>query len=167
MDSEWFDQGIYDRTQSLTPSLYARRALSFNETCDVEGQSRQQSLFAQIQGAINFGFVDLKEEGIILRKVAIAYAVLITFMLIGKLFSVSMISEGAFGICLFILFFGGIAAFIIRISSGIFTLRGSLDSSIQMLQVELDSMGHCFSEPFQQLRNFETLMKAIKKAFKL
>ena len=40
MDNEWFDQGIYDKTQSLTPSLYARRALWFNETCDAEGQSR-------------------------------------------------------------------------------------------------------------------------------
>ena len=78
-----------------------------------------------------------------------------------------MISEGAFGICLFIIFFGGIAAFIIRISSGIFKLTGSLDSSIQMLQVELDSMGHCFKEPFQQLKNFEILMNAMKRAFKL
>ena len=41
MENEWFDQFIYDRTQNLKPSLYARRALWFNQTCDVEGQSRQ------------------------------------------------------------------------------------------------------------------------------
>jgi hypothetical protein len=74
--------------------------------------------------------VDLREDGIILRKVAIAYAVLITFLLIGKGCSASMLNEtGAFGFCLFIIFFGAIAAFIFRISSGIFKMPESLDSS--------------------------------------
>ena len=41
MDNEWFDPLIYDRSQNLTPSLYARKALWFDETCDIEGQSRQ------------------------------------------------------------------------------------------------------------------------------
>lgn len=92
----------------------------------------------------------MKEEGIILRKVAIAYAVLVTFLLTGKFFGAALAAskEGISGICIFIVFFGGTAAFIFRISSGILRMNGSLDSSIEMLQIQLDSMGHCFEEPF-------------------
>ena len=79
-----------------------------------------------------------------------------------------MLNEtGAFGFCLFIIFFGAIAAFIFRISSGIFKMPESLDSSTQMLQIELDRMGHCFEQPFQQLRTFDTVINVINKAYRV
>ena len=85
-------------------------------------------------------------------------------MMIGKAFSLAITNDsGAFGICLFIMFFGGILAFVIRITSGISKLSGSLDSSIQILQDELDSIGHCFEEPFKNLKTIEALKNAIKR----
>jgi hypothetical protein len=55
-------------------------------------------------------------------------------MLLGKWLSIYIMhnNEGL-GIGLFIIFFAAILAFIIRISSGVFKLNGSLHSSIQML----------------------------------
>ena len=68
----------------MRPSLFSRKALWFDPSCEIDGKSRLDSYFGQINELINYEFTIPYDKGIILRKMANAYTGLSPFLTMGQ-----------------------------------------------------------------------------------